>query len=93
MGSAFTIAHQLLEDREAIPSRAYRPALVLVSDGLPTDDGEEENILWLTPSDLRQLGEVLRPVRGRIEGPAQVVWVIEPTELKDRDGKVVEVIG
>lgn len=55
--------------------------------------GEEENILWLTPSDLRQLGEVLRPVRGRIEGPAQVVWVIEPTELKDRDGKVVEVIG
>ncbi len=37
MGSAFALAHKLLEDKEQIPSRAYRPVLVLVSDGAPTD--------------------------------------------------------
>lgn len=38
MGAAFDIARDLLEDKERIPSRAYRPVLVLVSDGAPTDD-------------------------------------------------------
>jgi uncharacterized protein YegL len=40
MGSAFDLARRLLEDKERIPSRAYRPVLVLVSDGAPTDDWE-----------------------------------------------------
>ena len=38
MGGAFELVTQLLEDKEKIPSRAYRPALVLLSDGHPTDD-------------------------------------------------------
>lgn len=42
MGQALELARTMLEDREAIPSRAYRPTLVLVSDGVPTDD-------WRTP--------------------------------------------
>jgi len=42
MGDAFSIAQQLIEDREVIPGRAYRPTIVLVSDGVPTDD-------WKTP--------------------------------------------
>ena len=42
MGGAFTLVQQLVEDREAIPGRAYRPTIVLVSDGVPTDD-------WKTP--------------------------------------------
>jgi uncharacterized protein YegL len=37
MGAAFDLARQLLEDKELIPSRAYRPILILLSDGLPTD--------------------------------------------------------
>jgi len=41
MGAAFDVARGLLEDRERIPSRAYRPVLVLVSDGAPTDDWED----------------------------------------------------
>jgi uncharacterized protein YegL len=41
MGAAFELATALLEDREQIPSRAYRPVLVLVSDGHPTDDWQE----------------------------------------------------
>lgn len=38
MGSAFIMARQWLEDKALVPSRAYRPVLVLVSDGEPTDD-------------------------------------------------------
>ena len=41
MGSAFEEARKLIEDKNMIPSRAYRPVLVLVSDGLPTDDWEQ----------------------------------------------------
>jgi uncharacterized protein YegL len=42
MGDALTLAADLLEDRASIPSRAYRPTVILVSDGQPTDD-------WQTP--------------------------------------------
>lgn len=38
MGAAFEQARALLEDKELIPSRAYRPVLILVSDGQPTDE-------------------------------------------------------
>ncbi|MBT7790619.1 MAG: VWA domain-containing protein [Calditrichaeota bacterium] len=38
MGEAFAMAKQLIEDKDIIPSRAYRPTIVLVSDGVPTDD-------------------------------------------------------
>ena len=38
MGAALDIVTDLIEDRERIPRRAYRPTVVLVSDGLPNDD-------------------------------------------------------
>ncbi len=41
MGAAFAEGRALIEDKERIPSRAYRPVLVLVSDGHPTDSWEE----------------------------------------------------
>lgn len=41
MGAAFDVTRTLLEDKERIPSRAYRPVLVLLSDGAPTDDWEQ----------------------------------------------------
>lgn len=37
MGAAFHILKQLIEDRDILPSRSYRPLIVLVSDGAPTD--------------------------------------------------------
>ena len=37
MGAAFDLARQMVEDKAAVPGRAYRPTLVLVSDGQPTD--------------------------------------------------------
>jgi len=41
MGRAMELAADLIDDREAIPSRAYRPTIVLVSDGMPTDSWEQ----------------------------------------------------
>lgn len=38
MGAAFDVATSMIEDRSQIPSRAYRPTIILVSDGQPTDD-------------------------------------------------------
>lgn len=35
LGPALAVAKKLVEDREQIPSRAYRPLVVLVSDGEP----------------------------------------------------------
>ena len=47
MGHAFNIARQIVEDKERIPSRAYRPTIVLISDGHPTDAwrGELDKLL------------------------------------------------
>ena len=35
MGAAFDLARQVLENKDIIPSRAYRPVLILLSDGQP----------------------------------------------------------
>ncbi|MBY6093952.1 vWA domain-containing protein [Ferrimonas balearica] len=40
LGAALNRTRMLLEDKEIIPSRAYRPVIVLVSDGYATDDWE-----------------------------------------------------
>ena len=41
LGGALTLITELLEDKQHIPSRAYRPTLVLVSDGQPNDEWED----------------------------------------------------
>jgi uncharacterized protein YegL len=38
MGAAFALAAKMIEDKEQIPSRAYKPVVILVSDGQPTDN-------------------------------------------------------
>ena len=38
MGAALRMAKDLIEDKERIPSKGYRPAVVLVSDGAPNDE-------------------------------------------------------
>ena len=42
MGAALTKAKEMIEDKEITPSRAYRPTIVLVSDGQPNDTGWEQ---------------------------------------------------
>ena len=41
MGAAIDLVTDMLEDRQQVPSRAYRPTIVLVSDGLPNDEWKE----------------------------------------------------
>ena len=40
LGVAFQMAKAMIEDRNVVPSRAYRPTVVLVSDGRPGDSWE-----------------------------------------------------
>lgn len=40
MGTALKMAKAMIEDKEETPSRAYRPTIVLVSDGQPNDEWE-----------------------------------------------------
>ena len=44
MGAALKMAKAMIEDKETTPSRAYRPTIVLVSDGQPNDS-------WKSPLD------------------------------------------
>lgn len=41
LGAALKLAKRTVEDKSIIPSTAYRPAMILISDGLPTDEWEE----------------------------------------------------
>ena len=52
MGRAMELAAKMITDKETIPSRAYRPTVILVSDGQPTDSWE---------NGLRQLCQEGRP--------------------------------
>jgi uncharacterized protein YegL len=41
LGTALQMAKAMIEDKGVVPSRAYRPAVVLVSDGQPNDSWEK----------------------------------------------------
>lgn len=41
MGTALKMAKAMIEDKKITPSRAYRPTIVLVSDGQPNDNWEK----------------------------------------------------
>jgi uncharacterized protein YegL len=38
MGKAFKMMKELVEDRDQIPSRSYKPTIVLLTDGQPNDE-------------------------------------------------------
>lgn len=41
LGEACKLARQLIEDKNQVFSRAYKPVIILLSDGYPTDDYEQ----------------------------------------------------
>lgn len=44
MGRALDVAYDMIEDKTKIPKNAYRPVVVLVSDGAPNDEHWEEKL-------------------------------------------------
>ena len=42
MGQAFAMIKEMIEDRDIVSSRSYKPTIVLLTDGIPTDE-------WKTP--------------------------------------------
>ncbi|HBJ38208.1 MAG TPA: tellurite resistance protein TerY [Planctomycetaceae bacterium] len=40
LGAALELAESLIENKDALPSNAYRPTIILVSDGYPNDSWE-----------------------------------------------------
>ncbi len=44
MGKAFDMAYEMIEDRSRVPKNAYRPVVVLVSDGEPYDPNDANRI-------------------------------------------------
>lgn len=51
LAAALGIVKDLVEDRSRIPSRAYRPTIILVSDGQPTDEQGRASDNWIAPLD------------------------------------------
>lgn len=41
LGTALKMAKDMIEDKQVTPSKIYRPAVILVSDGAPNDDWKE----------------------------------------------------
>ena len=48
LGTAFKMAKAMIEDKDVVPSRAYRPTVVLVSDGQPNDSWENPLQAFIT---------------------------------------------
>ena len=48
MGRALDVAYDMIEDKTKIPKNAYRPVVVLVSDGAPNDDHWEDKLTKFT---------------------------------------------
>lgn len=38
MGGCFKLLKEMIENKDVIPSRSYKPTIVLLTDGLPTDE-------------------------------------------------------
>lgn len=48
LGTALSMAKGMLEDRSILPKNIYKPAVVLVSDGMPNDQWEEPLHLFIS---------------------------------------------
>lgn len=84
MGAAFKLAQQLMEDRQKIPSRAYAPSLVLVSDGAPTDNWED------ALKDLLASERAAKAARFALAIGDDAQLEMLQTFLKDKNGKVFQ---
>lgn len=80
MGMALKMAKDLLEDKEIIPSRGYRPTVVLVSDGQPTDSWEEAMRDFITNGRSSKCDRLAMEIQAGESGEIVLKQFLEGTE-------------
>ena len=69
MGMALKMAKDLIEDKETIPSKGYRPAVVLVSDGAPNDNWQQPMENFISGGRSSKCERFAMAIRTRQEDP------------------------
>lgn len=80
MGEAFKMAKGMIEDKNTTPSRAYRPVVILVSDGQPTDMNWENDLNEFTQQGRSSKCDRMALSIGSNDGTAALTQFIEGTE-------------
>ena len=80
MGMALKLAKDLIEDKEMIPSRGYRPTVVLVSDGQPNDTWEQPMQDFITNGRSSKCDRLAMEIQAGASGEAVLNKFLEGTE-------------
>ncbi len=80
MGMALKMAKDLIEDKDTIPSRGYRPTVVLVSDGQPNDSWEEPMDNFITNGRSSKCDRLAMEIQAGANGEAVLNKFLEGTE-------------
>lgn len=80
MGMALKMAKDLIEDKDTIPSRGYRPTVVLVSDGEPNDAWEQPMQDFITSSRSSKCDRLAMEIQAGESGQAVLNKFLEGTE-------------
>lgn len=80
MGMALKMAKDLIEDKDTIPSRGYRPTVVLVSDGQPNDSWEQPMQDFITTGRSAKCDRLAMEIKAGESGEAVLNKFLEGTE-------------
>lgn len=92
MGTAIRMAKDMIDDKSVTPSRIYRPAVVLVSDGEPNDDWRNPMAMFINDGRSSKcqrfavaIGEkaVLTVLETFTEDPDNVFYAANASEIAD----------
>ncbi len=67
LGSALMLAKDIIEDKSKLSTNAYRPTVILMSDGIPTDDYEEAMVKFTTTGRTAKCDRFVAAVQGADE--------------------------
>ena len=82
MGKALEMAKDLIEDKEKFPSNGYRPAVVLVSDGMPNDSWENPLENFIKNGRSSKCERLAMEIQAGSQGEAVLNKFLEGTENK-----------
>lgn len=68
MGEAFRITKELVEDRNIISSRSYAPTIILLSDGIPTDNWKNQLNSFLSSPRASKSFRIAMSIGAGVEG-------------------------